>query len=603
MGVDMKTPLILAAGLMLLAGPLLALGYTSAYVETNKAYDRMLEEEGETYYKSEDGYSGGGYEPAPTAYPPYNTYQSAQNLQLAVPSLDPLTDVTTRLIYSLADVILLRFKQQLFVSSVSQWRDELLGSDFSCLYPNLSELLTSIDAGSFLSSFDLWKSAIDKDLQEAPLGVTSYRLAVREADPTLSPEERSLLTELKSLLGDIYNYRDVDNLHQFIQVSTSSLNNDSGLFKLIGLVAKNMIDENGEFVLDQLKEHLDYPGWSDLYIENVNDDIADLRINNDSFTVTLEKLPFYLDSCETVKSFFDVLNQEARNDEDSRMDSAAFLGLYFNTCDKLLVQWSNLSASAATMDWDKYYQLYTAHRFEAESLARLVDKREYKALLNAVITTSVSIAQERDAVPVNYSRFLNLISTIALTGKEDQVDYRYLINAVIEPVGSYAYKRQADLTVDLNAYPGLGGGMETLNADLHDTKGVGGLACPIGLEFNWGRSFGALRGVFISALDLGAVATYRFTKGEEDVSSSPQLGWKQLVSPGLYLLLQQQNNPVTLGLGAQLTPSLRKVTQAGTVTEKNAMRVGAFLSVDIPVFTFYVRHSWMRPEKRTSSDK
>ncbi|HOZ02081.1 MAG TPA: hypothetical protein PLG20_09700, partial [Candidatus Syntrophosphaera sp.] len=151
----MKTPLILAAGLMLLAGPLLALGYTSAYVETNKAYDRMLEEEGETYYKSEDGYSGGGYEPAPTAYPPYNTYQSAQNLQLAVPSLDPLTDVTTRLIYSLADVILLRFKQQLFVSSVSQWRDELLGSDFSCLYPNLSELLTSIDAGSFLSSFDL----------------------------------------------------------------------------------------------------------------------------------------------------------------------------------------------------------------------------------------------------------------------------------------------------------------------------------------------------------------------------------------------------------------------------------------------------------------
>ena len=596
-GDKMKTFVIAVFTMLLGFAPLAAIGYTSALVETDRLYEEWLldllaEEESGEGWKSETSFTPRA--PSSSGSGGASAFPQTGQIQLAMPSLDPVADTTTRLIYSLMDTILLRFKQQLFVSTVSQWRDELLVSDFRHLFPNLASLLASIDSGSFLSTYELWKSAIDRDLLEAPLGLTGYSAALAEQDPEVTPEKLSLLRELRGLMDDVYSYHNLSNLDEFILVSTASRGEHSQLFRLIGLIAKNMLDSDGDFALLELRDRLDDPQWASLYYQTIEQDYQGLVINGDSFRVTNANLRHYLDSCSTVSDFFSALETGSDNRE---MDSEDWLGLYLSTCDKLLVQWSNL-AHAPQYDWDEYYRLFTRQRFQIMGLARLIDERDHKPLLNSVITSSLQAAETQKLVTSSQSRFLNLISTLALTGEEDSVNYRDLMNAVLEPVGSYAYKRQARFTVALNSYPGLAGGAETLSGDVRDAKAVGGLACPVGLELNWGTGIAGLRGIFISAFDLGAVATYRFSATDADYANSPQIGWKQLVSPGIYLLLQQRDHPITLGLGMQLTPELRKVSADTTESAKNALRAGAFLSMDIPLFTLYVKHNWQTRSRR-----
>ncbi len=584
------------------AANLAAIGYTSAYVETERQVEeaRRLEASSGGIEKGLDDMEfGSSATPAP-----YATYASAHQMELAMPSLNPMADTTTKLIYSLMDVIFSRFKQQLFISSVAQWREELLDSDVRYLFPNLAGLLDNSDAENFLTSYGLWQAAIERDLNEAPVGVLGFTLHMLENDSRVKPEQLALVGELRNLLSDVYNFRNVGNLDEFILASTST-ETQSDLFRIIGMVAKNMLDENGEFALNDLSEKVRTdPEWAYRYVQNVQADIDDLRLNNDSFRVSIANLSYYLDSCATVESFFDQLSPEpapSQSTEIKPQKTSAFVKLYLSTCDKLLVQWSHLKTSAQN-DWDAYYGLYTKYRFQVDGLTRQIDSRDYKGLLNTLITTSVDIAGDRGYISMPYSRFLNLITTIALNSDEREMNYREVMNSILEPVGSYTYKRRSSFTVALNSYPGLGGGVESLDSDFAKSKAVAGLSCPIGLELNWGQGALGMRGLFLSALDLGAIATYRFTQGDSLDSGSPQLGWKQLVSPGLYLLLQTRDHPVTLGLGVQMTPSLRKVTDSGVALEKNAFRLGAFLSLDIPIFTFYVKHNWLERKNQTITD-
>ncbi len=587
----MRSVILLVTAMLMGMGSLAALGYTSAYVETERIIEQLnaLEELEQEFNKTEESARMDiSFSPALARA---GSYTRAQDLTLATPSLDPISDATSRLIYSLMDMILLRFKQQLFVSFVSQWKDEMLSSEYQYLFPHLAKLLTSIDSGNFLSNFELWKASIDMDLREAPLGMMNFTLKLLEETRNMSPAESSALTELTNLMSDIYAFRSVSNLNEFILLSTTSGTPRSEMVKLIGIVAKNMLDEDGKFVLHDLRTRITDPHWLGIYLGLVQRDIAEITINNDSFRLTQENFAVYLETCSSVVDFFGALHDQAGQEAVSQANNEEHVKLYLGTGDKLIAQLSRLARSASD-DWDDYYRTYTRYRFKLIEVTHQVDNRQYKSVLNTLITTSVDLAQEHDYIPMSYSRFLNLISTIALTSEEQEIGYRDIIDAVLEPVGSYAYKRQSDFCVDLNAYPGLGGGAEALALTTQDIRGVAGLACPLGLEVNWGGNFSGIRGVFLSALDLGAVASYRFAKGDSLDSSSPQIGWKQLVSPGLYLLLQNQKNPITLGLGMQLTPALRKISENGTKVSKNALRFGAFVSMDIPLFTFYIHHKW-----------
>jgi hypothetical protein len=160
------------------------------------------------------------------------------------------------------------------------------------------------------------------------------------------------------------------------------------------------------------------------------------------------------------------------------------------------------------------------------------------------------------------------------------------------PVGSYRIKRNNHFNVSINSFGGIGVGYEEFKA-----KGGTFLApsAPVGLYFGWGtnqnnvkkgdgHSFGAL----ISLLDVGSVFALRISG---DSTSLPEISWKNIFTPGFYLLWGVGKTPLSIGAGVQKAPELQfsSVDSRVSVIDRNAWRIGVKLTVDIPIFNIYTK--------------
>src|SRR5262249_30795253 len=125
----------------------------------------------------------------------------------------------------------------------------------------------------------------------------------------------------------------------------------------------------------------------------------------------------------------------------------------------------------------------------------------------------------------------------------------------------------------------------------------GGLFAPVGLEADYGFARAWSAGVLFSAIDLGALldvrgsTTHMTPAGEEKVETTSTLGVRQVFSPGVYGLLGlgggRDGSPFTLGIGFSLSPELRSATVDGESSRQlNALRLNAFLAIDITIFGF-----------------
>lgn len=182
-------------------------------------------------------------------------------------------------------------------------------------------------------------------------------------------------------------------------------------------------------------------------------------------------------------------------------------------------------------------------------------------------------------------KYGHFIATVAESQTSDEI--AAAIEAVALPPGSAILKKQKPFSISLNAYTGLSGGGEQLQET--GTQGYFAISAPLGLGINWG--FGADKGslsLFVPIIDVGALAVYRFN--DPTTSDLPELEWGNLLSPGGYLAYGMPGKwPITLGLGAQLGPNLRRIDVGGNaqIDRVQAWRWGAFLSVDIPVFHLF----------------
>ncbi|MBK8196209.1 MAG: hypothetical protein IPK76_24560 [Lewinellaceae bacterium] len=122
-------------------------------------------------------------------------------------------------------------------------------------------------------------------------------------------------------------------------------------------------------------------------------------------------------------------------------------------------------------------------------------------------------------------------------------------------------------------------------------RGFGSLSATVGLSYTIGTEAGRYLGVFVPVIDVGALTVLRFS---DDTSYDlPSLKWGNLISPGLYFVAGfKEKVPLAFGIGGQFGPSLRKVVvqgnQADPIQELGGWRIGAFLSVDIPVTYLHV---------------
>ncbi len=189
-------------------------------------------------------------------------------------------------------------------------------------------------------------------------------------------------------------------------------------------------------------------------------------------------------------------------------------------------------------------------------------------------------------VIMKYGTFASEVAEARTPEQAKEVIERYAM-----PVGGSSKKKRSRFDMALNAYMGVGAGQETLYTDsLSQSAAYVGISAPVGVSVSTGLGKGGSFSLFFPMIDVGALASYRLN--DNDFDNLPKLTFKNIFSPGAYLVYGFGNDiPLSLGMGAQMGPNLREVTNEArfNVTEVRGWRWGVFMAVDIPIFSIYNR--------------
>lgn len=205
-----------------------------------------------------------------------------------------------------------------------------------------------------------------------------------------------------------------------------------------------------------------------------------------------------------------------------------------------------------------------------------------KAITLLPIKDNKNIAQ----TIIKYGTFASEVAEAESPEQAKEVIERYAM-----PVGGSAKKKRARFDIAFSSYMGLGMGSETLLTDStsHKAKYITA-AAPVGLSLSTGLGKAGSVSLFFPIIDVGALAAYRLN--DNDFDNLPKLTFGNVFAPGGYIVYGVGNDiPLAIGIGAQMGPNLREVTNDSKfdVEEVRGYRFGVFLAVDIPIFSIYSR--------------
>jgi hypothetical protein len=189
--------------------------------------------------------------------------------------------------------------------------------------------------------------------------------------------------------------------------------------------------------------------------------------------------------------------------------------------------------------------------------------------------------------------YLNVINTIEQYGNfmtdiinaKNSDEVKDIIKKFAAPPSSFILKREYQRTFSITGQPGYFASVEKLDGMNQDFKFVSGITLPIGFEMSFklkqGKENSGSIGLFAQIIDLGAVLNFRVS---DSTSTLPdKIEFKQIFSPGGSINYGFKNSPVTLGIGYQYTPQLRKISENGNDIYPNGHRIFLRLAWDIPL--------------------
>lgn len=242
------------------------------------------------------------------------------------------------------------------------------------------------------------------------------------------------------------------------------------------------------------------------------------------------------------------------------------------------------------------FKLVTASK-ELFNLEFNVKRGHYSlAVLNLTHLLDVFLTKDQFKFRKQFLRHANFMATVAEAQNAKQVAAAIELFAL--PPGSSRMKKESPFSVSLNSYGGIAGGLEfDIEKEVKNEIKKGKVlapSAPVGIDFNFGmrdffkckKNTGSLS-IYAQVIDVGALFAYRFTNETESI---PDLKFQNIIAPGGYLIYGfGRNIPLSLGVGAQLGPNLRKVDPnlGLDIKTTNAWRFGVIASVDIPITHFY----------------
>jgi hypothetical protein len=326
---------------------------------------------------------------------------------------------------------------------------------------------------------------------------------------------------------------------------------------------------------------------------NVNGWLDELGINFDqdagepSLIVTMYEFKETLDS--TLRDLEDLRKELDPTFANVGISDSATLARYAFVIDRTLEIWEMWLNLDLFDDLLKESNLESVKR-NIEVLRAMSQKLIRRDYASAAVDV-YRLANELEFVGKNNTKWEEVTRyasfTTALAQAEDGEQVAQVIGNYAAPVGSYRAKRigEGGRYFMLNAY--LGGGIDFFEDEIgsrgDSQRKALGVRVPVGFEYGGAIGEGWSMGVLFQVLDLGIPTSYRLIKSMDTLESQPEVGVRQLFSPGGYLVLGVSGLPLTLGVGTALALELR--TPEGGGTEKDIHRgLSFFVGVDIPLW-------------------
>lgn len=512
---------------------------------------------------------------------------------------------------------------------------------YKALFPATYDLLYVIgnEIYNYNAYIETLRQGFISDLKVLPLNVRQYS---QDYEFIKKPEYRIALEDLLGTSQLIFDGTEPMEIIRFL--STSSAMQDSlrwadisdvktrkamqdmavGL-RTFELLVNSLTEPTGEWVsTDEVSTEMRDITHVYLYLGLLWQQGIDLRFSNGTnFRGTLNKMEKMTQAPIELRNYLVELVQTGRLLEKnfkeliSKADVGSILnaeysqyaGLLFD----LLEQTGEFRQKIIWPDWKVQDGKPIKEPISDTETAAQADKLQGKLLtiLNQLFDLEFNVRQERYTMAVtNLTRILeevlneedfkykqkflkhvNFMANVAEARSAQEVAAAIELFAL--PPGSSRIKKQSGVSVSLNSYGGLAYGWEHDMNDVVDQaiedKNVLSPSAPIGVDLNFGLGNAGSISVYGQLIDVGAIFAYRFSNETESI---PELKFQNIVAPGGYLIYGFGNNvPVSLGVGAQLGPNLRKIEDSTNLTVKttNAWRFGFILSVDIPITHFYTK--------------
>lgn len=212
------------------------------------------------------------------------------------------------------------------------------------------------------------------------------------------------------------------------------------------------------------------------------------------------------------------------------------------------------------------------------------EKQHTAAILHLTLLLAELIDGPRmDKLRSGVMRYGSFMASIADAQTSEEV--KHIVEAFALPVGSSAIKKHFNFNISLNAYVGPTAGFENyIDFNAIGSKPFVALHAPVGIAASWGMN-GHSVSAFFPIIDIGAFTAFRF---EDPYSASlPEINFSNIIAPGAYIVWGIPKVPISVGFGGQMGPNLRKININSAQIEGRAWRIGAFISVDIPIVNIY----------------
>lgn len=507
----------------------------------------------------------------------------------------------------LAKFLVARTKQELsitFFKNFKEFLDSEQAEDFKTLFPSTEQALQVIDQEiyHFSSYLNTLREAFDKDLKNILERVPKV---VENRVP--NPEKEYILVALQivnelrngqhpaAIFENLSNHDFSDNLKPFGE----SLK----LFKIISSSLKSKADDQYWVSADSVNLLFDKTTFR-IYLGLIYQKHGDETINGNQLKIYLAQVAQLFDQYyEKYRSYIKEIANKANGvnlamkDLKAKKSSGEKVDSYFNLFNasiELIIVSQKVNELNIGVSIGEEVTTFVDRAKIISDMYIDVNERKFNALildLSKLFKSTLGDSFTWNDELVKYGTF---IANVAQAESSD--DVQSAIEAIALPVGSASIKRISKSNIALNAYVGLSPGYE-YNGETEEAKWIFGVFSPVGIAFSWGhykkKSTGCYseRGsssLFLSIVDISAFSTFRFNDSETE--QLPEVNLGNIFAPGLYYIYGIPKVPVSLGVGGQLGPQLRTITDQSAVISDGVTVSGRFfIGVDIPIINFFTK--------------